>query len=80
MSSSNGADASLLEIPSRQDDELTGFSVNNGYGDSGKIKPEILDKSSQGDSQWSVSMQRHDEGDSGPGEKLMVNSCNVCVL
>ncbi|XP_048128764.1 LOW QUALITY PROTEIN: CRM-domain containing factor CFM2, chloroplastic [Rhodamnia argentea] len=62
ISTSNGADPSLLEIPSRQEDELTGFSVNNSYGDSGKIKPEMLDKSAHGDSHWSVSMQRHNEG------------------
>ncbi|KAK3413305.1 hypothetical protein EUGRSUZ_I01877 [Eucalyptus grandis] len=62
LSTSNGVDASLLEIPPRQEDELTGFSVNNGYGDSGKIKPEVLDKSANGDSLWNVSIQRHDEG------------------
>ncbi|KAF8031792.1 hypothetical protein BT93_D0876 [Corymbia citriodora subsp. variegata] len=54
-----------------EEDELTGFSVNNSFGDSGKIKPEMLDKSANGDSLWSVSMQRHNEDDSGPGEKLM---------
>ncbi|XP_030469932.2 CRM-domain containing factor CFM2, chloroplastic isoform X2 [Syzygium oleosum] len=62
VSTSNGADASLLEIPSRQEDELTGFSVNNGYGDSGNIKPEMLDRSANGDSLRSVSMQRYNEG------------------
>lgn len=80
VSTSNGADASLLEIPSRQEDELTGFSVNNGYGDSGNIKPEMLDRSANGDSLRSVSMQRYNEGDSGTSEKLMVNFCNVCLF